>query len=109
MDAVLKDTARSGASGVRVTATEPSGVRVEVALPEGRDYDYRVEFGDGKREMVLTITQSPLSGKVIILDPGHGGVDSGAIGSRGTREKEINLDVALRLKRKLGRPGRGSS
>ena len=104
-DAVLKDTARSGASGVRVTATEPSGVRVEVALPEGRDYDYRVEFGDGKREMVLTITQSPLSGKVIILDPGHGGVDSGAIGSRGTREKEINLDVALRLKRKLEEAG----
>jgi len=37
----------------------------------------------------------------IALDPGHGGEDPGASGSRGTREKDIVLKVAKRLKGKL--------
>ncbi len=38
-----------------------------------------------------------LGGKVIVLDPGHGGIDTGAIGRDGLLEKKINLDVALDL------------
>jgi N-acetylmuramoyl-L-alanine amidase len=37
----------------------------------------------------------------IVLDPGHGGIDPGALGRRGTREKNLNLDIARRLKKKL--------
>jgi len=37
----------------------------------------------------------------IALDPGHGGEDPGAIGATGTREKDIVLAVAKRLKTKL--------
>ncbi|MEO6165386.1 MAG: N-acetylmuramoyl-L-alanine amidase, partial [Candidatus Binatia bacterium] len=40
----------------------------------------------------------PLSIKRIIIDPGHGG-ESGAISESGLMEKEITLDVALRLRR----------
>jgi len=39
--------------------------------------------------------------KTILIDPGHGGVDTGAIGRSGTPEKEIALDIAHRLKRRL--------
>ncbi|MDG4656051.1 family 10 glycosylhydrolase [Ectobacillus antri] len=40
---------------------------------------------------------SPLHGKTIVLDPGHGGIDSGAV--YGTYyEKDIVLNVALRLR-----------
>jgi len=35
----------------------------------------------------------------IVLDPGHGGRDPGAIGTEGVREKDITLQVALRLKK----------
>ena len=35
---------------------------------------------------------------VIVIDPGHGGKDPGAIGKKGTREKTIVLQVAKRLK-----------
>ncbi len=35
----------------------------------------------------------------IVLDPGHGGRDPGAIGPEGTREKDVTLQVALRLKK----------
>lgn len=36
---------------------------------------------------------------LIALDPGHGGEDPGAIGKRGTREKDIVLQIAQRLKK----------
>lgn len=34
---------------------------------------------------------------VIVIDAGHGGVDGGAVASDGTNEKDINLDIALKL------------
>lgn len=40
----------------------------------------------------------PLTTKTLIIDPGHGGNDPGAIGVSGTSEKDINLAVSLRLK-----------
>lgn len=33
----------------------------------------------------------------IVIDPGHGGVDGGAIGCDGTVEKDINLSISLKL------------
>lgn len=46
-----------------------------------------------------------LKGKVIALDPGHGGTDPGAIGGMGTREKALNLAVALKAKAMLEKAG----
>ncbi|MCU0886988.1 MAG: N-acetylmuramoyl-L-alanine amidase [Rubritepida sp.] len=43
---------------------------------------------------------------LVVLDPGHGGADPGAIGPRGTREKRITLLVALELRRRLEAAGR---
>lgn len=47
-----------------------------------------------------------LNVKTIVIDPGHGGTDPGAIGALGSQEKDITLDVALRLKQKLTQLGR---
>lgn len=44
--------------------------------------------------------------KTIMLDPGHGGAFSGAVGKMGTKEKEITLDIARRLQNRLRRHGR---
>ena len=43
---------------------------------------------------------------VIVLDPGHGGPDPGAIGTSGAREKDIVLAAALELKALLEATGR---
>lgn len=43
----------------------------------------------------------PLSNKKILLDPGHGGRDPGAISYSGKYEKHVNLDVAYKLKDNL--------
>jgi N-acetylmuramoyl-L-alanine amidase len=37
----------------------------------------------------------------IVIDPGHGGHDTGTIGRRGLSEKDLVLDVALRLRKLL--------
>jgi N-acetylmuramoyl-L-alanine amidase len=42
---------------------------------------------------------------VIVIDPGHGGKDPGAIGKKGTHEKAMALDTSLRLKKLLEAQG----
>lgn len=41
--------------------------------------------------------------KRIMIDPGHGGSDPGTIGRIGTKEKDVALDIARRLKARLER------
>ncbi len=43
---------------------------------------------------------------IIVLDPGHGGVDPGTSSKSGVTEKEIVLEFARRLKEKLAATGR---
>lgn len=51
------------------------------------------EKADEKLELKRMIT--------IVLDPGHGGEDPGAIGASGSKEKDVVLAIAQRLKAKL--------
>jgi len=44
--------------------------------------------------------------KVLVIDPGHGGVETGATGPTGLREKEVALDLARRLQRRFLRDRR---
>ena len=50
-----------------------------------------------------TMGDRPLTGLTIMLDPGHGGTENGAIGPLGTSypEKTINLNTALKLRDEL--------
>lgn len=50
-------------------------------------------------ENALNVNSSPQEGEfTVIIDPGHGGADGGAIGIGGVLEKDLNLDVALKLR-----------
>lgn len=39
-----------------------------------------------------------ISGRLVVVDPGHGGRDTGAIGAGGTEEKEVVLSIARRVR-----------
>ena len=43
--------------------------------------------------------------RTIVIDPGHGGKDPGAIGRGGLKEKDVVLDIGRRLKKLLERQG----
>lgn len=47
----------------------------------------------------------PITNKIIGIDPGHGGVDPGAVSKNGVKEDEINLKIALKLKRFIEQSG----
>lgn len=40
---------------------------------------------------------SSIDGKIIVIDPGHGGSDPGAVGRGGLKEKDVTLDIAKRV------------
>lgn len=51
-------------------------------------------------------TMMPATAKVVAIDPGHGGIDPGAIGKlTGAHEKDINLQIAKYLKGYLEQSG----
>jgi len=52
-----------------------------------------------------TFWTMPLSGKVIAIDPGHGGPDGGAVSKEGLVEKEVNLAISLYLRDYLQQAG----
>ncbi|GFR39098.1 hypothetical protein PRECH8_23940 [Insulibacter thermoxylanivorax] len=65
-----------------------------------------------KRTIIVVLTAvmllvSPLTAgaATVLLDPGHGGSDPGAIGVTGLYEKEVNLDIALKVRDELERRG----
>ncbi|MCM3473103.1 SH3 domain-containing protein [Brevibacillus borstelensis] len=78
---------------------------------------FELKFTDGSTGFVagwlVSATGTPavvktnaLVGKVIVVDPGHGGNDNGATGSSfSTLEKTVNLQVALLLRNKLEAAG----
>lgn len=85
-------------------------VRVVLDLKEYRKFD--VFFLEnpprfvidvfGKEEIETSGTFIPdIAKRKIVIDPGHGGHDPGAIGPNGLFEKDVVLDIALKLKKIL--------
>ena len=58
------------------------------------------------KKIQLPCIEQPLFGKILVIDPGHGGEDQGYIGRElGLLEKDIVLDLSLNLKTKLEKLG----
>ena len=57
-----------------------------------------------RRDMPLAQGSAPAL-PLVVIDPGHGGYDPGAIGRRGTEEKRLTLAAAQALRRKLQEGG----
>lgn len=54
---------------------------------------------------ILETIATPVVGKTIIVDAGHGLPDGGAVGSTATMESDINLKIALKLKKEIEESG----
>lgn len=66
---------------------------------------FLIQFPIQKSETTWQTWSLPLSGKTIVIDPGHGGVDGGAEGKDSTNEKEIALAVSKKLRDYLQQSG----
>jgi len=99
---------------VALLSLTPPGILKAVTLDSGAGVSLDFSFQKSAAErlevladrVALRVWPRPeRTFKRIVLDPGHGGQDPGALGRRGTREKVVVLDVALRLKKKLEKQG----
>lgn len=57
------------------------------------------------RNKSIPTTNTLISNKIIGIDPGHGGIDPGAVSKSGVEEAEINLKIALHLKKMIDKNG----
>ncbi|WP_413853356.1 N-acetylmuramoyl-L-alanine amidase family protein [Candidatus Ruminimicrobium bovinum] len=72
-----------------------------VTVTEDQIIDNTYELIDDKESMkdiIPTDEQRSEDAKLILIDAGHGGHDPGAVGPNGTKEKDVNLAIALALK-----------
>ena len=59
-----------------------------------------------KEEKITARISEPKQKKIIIIDPGHGGEDPGAVGKRRTYEKNVVLSIAREIKKTINKmPG----
>ncbi len=70
---------------------KPDRVVIDIELPE-------VEKKEAEEREPVTRKK-----RIVVIDPGHGGDDPGAVGLGGTQEKDIVLKIARRLKDKLNK------
>jgi N-acetylmuramoyl-L-alanine amidase len=99
-------TGRVGKDGVRVVFDLVAAVRPKSFLQppgDGAGYQLVVDLYKKGRGATAVKSAAALAAKprdvVVAIDAGHGGVDPGATGNAGTREKNITLAVARDLKR----------
>lgn len=90
--------ARLSKSIAKATATGDAGEN----LPDARQIDAIARAS--KSEIPLSV-QAGLKVRRIVIDAGHGGHDTGAIGKAGTREKDVVLSIALKLQARLREAG----
>lgn len=92
------------AEWVNVGKNGTSTLRVHLQKT-GVFYGYTAQY-DGDR-LIISFNNNPngVRGAVIMLDPGHGGRDSGAIGVNGTYESGINFKIAKTVKKELENRG----
>jgi len=64
-----------------------------------------IQYPVMKDKLIWKTIPTPLAGKTIVIDPGHGGRDGGAKGQDNTEEKVIALDVSKRLRDYLEQAG----
>ena len=107
------------ASAQKPAATKASGPKV-IVIPKNNGDNNKATSQKGskvttksdKKELPLAIkakskfrTGGGIKDKIITLDPGHGGSDPGAIGASGLKEKQITLEISMRVKELLEKEG----
>lgn len=89
---------------VRAEQATESRVRLTMNLTRIVGFDVQQDKSGKKLVISLALPKGAgglLAGRTIVIDPGHGGKDTGALGCAGCCEKDSNLEIAMRLKKAL--------
>ena len=64
-----------------------------------------VAAGQGTKDQSVTAFKPKLHKTLVVIDPGHGGKDAGAVGPSGIQEKVVALNISREIKRVLEAAG----
>lgn len=83
--------------GVRIAQFSLTPMVTRVVIDLKRPAAYNTVLSEDQKTLTIELKEPSIKGKTIVIDPGHGGHDPGAIGVTGLKEKEVNLDIARRV------------
>ncbi|VEJ53427.1 N-acetylmuramoyl-L-alanine amidase [Campylobacter insulaenigrae] len=99
-----------------ITIVQYDKKTIRVVLTSSKDFKTNLDLDDDElfigfeknlklKNDVKTKKTTKKIGKVIVIDPGHGGKDPGTLGDKNVKEKDIVLSVALKLGNELKKRG----
>jgi len=91
----------SRGKGHRLVIDLKPATKAQVAKQREKFNRMQIENRRNQVEEIFEVVDKKSEEVVVVLDPGHGGVDPGAVGKNKTYEKHVVLQIAKRLKRKL--------
>ena len=103
---VLEVTRPVTVNTVRWHSRHSSKQGLRIDLLKGAPLTHQPTISTKKAVKVVSLPSHRLRDVVVVLDPGHGGKDPGAIGPRRMAEKNVVLAMAYKLKQKIDKqPG----
>lgn len=98
---------REGVARIDEEAEKAEYARIAAGLvPRPRPKPSRVDATSRRSSESALPPNSQTVKPVVVIDPGHGGIDGGTVSRRGTLEKQVVLSFARELRRKLRATGR---
>lgn len=109
---------KPGVAVISMTRLSGEGVRVEILLTDHMDANVfklqkieekpdrvviDIELPEGEKKKAVEQETVTRKNRIVVIDPGHGGDDPGAIGPGGTQEKDIVLLISRRLRDRLNK------
>ena len=79
--------------------------KVRVVFDLNNYSTHKILSSERTDQIKIGLGDRPLAGRIIVVDPGHGGSDPGAIGKGGIFEKDYTLNIGLKLKEHLKQAG----
>ncbi|MDD3594412.1 MAG: N-acetylmuramoyl-L-alanine amidase [Candidatus Gastranaerophilales bacterium] len=101
-DAFMQENKTDGISKIYKLTDNTLSIKLSSPQLNGYDYFYDDDY------LIIKIAKpfsAGLKGKVVAVDPGHGGKDQGSVGPTAIAEKDINLGIASYLKDELEKAG----
>lgn len=92
---------------------QPARMVLDLAATDAESFKRNLATESQARRSAAAAASTPASGAspgdgrpIIVLDPGHGGIDGGTVAPTGETEKEIVLDFAVELRKALEGSGK---
>ena len=116
----IESGARDFIEKILANETQPKHTKVQIQFKSVLEGDVQISFEPANRSArnddrviidvkTTTVKDEPFDldggNKIIVLDPGHGGSDAGAIGPSGVTEKYVSLMVSLKAQELLTASG----